>query len=430
MLPRKSLTVAAAEFNMLVRTKAFIISLILLPVFLVGSFVAQKVLGGQVDTTPRKVAVIDRTGKLYEDLERVTAGRNALVSGGNGARFDLERVEPSGDPDAQLLALSERVRNKELFAFADIPATVLDADPKGTLRYFSDNPTYTDLPKWLDTSLNEQVRTVRSKAAGLDPKLIARLNTELMTEHLGLFKRDDAGKIVAAPRVDPVRTYFIPFGFMYLLFVIVFTTQPQAMNAVLEEKMNRISEVLLGSVSPFELMLGKLLGSMGAALVLGGIYIAGGAVAASKFGFLSSITPGLLLVFVVFLILAVLMFGSIMVAIGAACTGLKDAQSLLTPVMLVIATPLFAVSAVMKSPASAFSVGASLFPLSSPFLMLLRVALHPPPPIWQVALSIVLCAGTALLVVAAAGRIFRVGLLMQGKSASFGQMFRWAMQRD
>jgi ABC-type Na+ efflux pump permease subunit len=338
-------------------------------------------------------------------------------------------VEPAANWEEQALALSERVRKKEIFAFAEIPKDVLDPNVEGSIRYYSDNPTYTELPKWIDTALNEQIRGHRMRAAKLDAELVRRLTMERTTERLGLLTRDDAGKIVPAARVDVVRTYIIPFGLMYLLFLVIFTTTPQAMNAVLQEKMNRISEVLLGSVTPFELMLGKLLGSTMATMTLGVIYLIGGYVAADRFGVASAITPGLIGVFLVFLVIAVLLFGSIMIAIGAACTDLKDAQSLLTPVMLFCMLPLFAVQGVMQSPNGTFSVAASLFPMATPFLMLLRVALHPGPPIWQVLLSIALCGGFTLLVVGAAGRIFRVGLLVQGKSATFGQMMKWAFAR-
>jgi ABC-2 type transport system permease protein len=129
--------------------------------------------------------------------------------------------------------------------------------------------------------------------------------------------------------------------------------------------------------------------------------------------------------FLVFMSLAILAYGSIFVAVGAAVSDLKDAQSMITPVTLVAVLPMFAVSAVIKSPGSPLSVGLSLFPPATPFVMLLRAALQPPPPLWQVLLGIVLTAGFALGCIAAAAKIFRIGILSSGKSASFGEMLRW-----
>jgi ABC-type Na+ efflux pump permease subunit len=129
--------------------------------------------------------------------------------------------------------------------------------------------------------------------------------------------------------------------------------------------------------------------------------------------------------FLVFMSLAVLFYGSIFIAVGAACSDLKDAQSLITPVMLVAVLPMFAWQVVLKSPTSTFSTLISLFPPATPFMMQLRLAVQPGPPWWQVALAITLTAAASVGCVWAAGRIFRVGILAQGKSAGFGQMFKW-----
>ena len=97
-------------------------------------------------------------------------------------------------------------------------------------------------------------------------------------------------------------------------------------------------------------------------------------------------------------------------AVGAACNELKDAQSLMMPVMLLSMFPVFVWTAVLQNPSSPLSVGMSLFPPASPFLMLMRLALRPAPPAWQVGLSVVLTTATALFCIWAAGKIFRTGL--------------------
>jgi len=99
------------------------------------------------------------------------------------------------------------------------------------------------------------------------------------------------------------------------------------------------------------------------------------------------------------------------------------------PVMLLSMIPVFVWTAVLKNPGSPLSVGMSLFPPASPFLMLMRRALRPAPPAWQVALSVVLTTLTAMAIVWAAGKIFRTGLLMQGKPPSFTELARWVMAK-
>jgi ABC-type Na+ efflux pump permease subunit len=129
--------------------------------------------------------------------------------------------------------------------------------------------------------------------------------------------------------------------------------------------------------------------------------------------------------FVLFLLMGVLIFGSIFIAIGAACNDLKDSQNMMTPVMLFMMVPIFTWGAVLRAPDSTLALGLSLLPTAAPFLMLLRIAIQPGPPMWQVLLSVTLTALATAGAVWAAGRIFRTGILMQGKSASVREMVRW-----
>jgi ABC-2 type transport system permease protein len=160
-------------------------------------------------------------------------------------------------------------------------------------------------------------------------------------------------------------------------------------------------------------------------VLLAVIYMGGGIMMARHYGYGDAIHAGDLAWVIVFLAMAVVMFGSIFITIGAACTDLKDAQGMMTPAMLLLMLPWMTWFSVINAPESPMSVALSLFPTATPFLMLLRIAIAPGPPLWQVALGVVLTAATAAAFVYAAGKIFRTGLLMQGKAASFGEMWKW-----
>ena len=147
------------------------------------------------------------------------------------------------------------------------------------------------------------------------------------------------------------------------------------------------------------------------------------------YGYGDVLSPMMFASFVLFLILGVLMFGSLYIAVGSACSELKDAQSLMSPVLLLSMFPIFVWSAVLQSPGSTFSRAISLFPPATPYLMLLRMALRPAPAAWEIGLSIVLTTLTALACVWGAGKIFRTGLLMQGKAPSFAEMARWVVAK-
>ena len=126
--------------------------------------------------------------------------------------------------------------------------------------------------------------------------------------------------------------------------------------------------------------------------------------------------------------LGVLIYGSIFIAIGAACNDAKQIQTLLMPIMFLAMSPLFVLGAVVQDPQTPLLSWLSFFPFATPMLMLLRIAIPPGVAWWQPALGAVLMVLAAAACVYAAGRIFRLGLLLQGKGADLGQMLRWVLR--
>jgi ABC-2 type transport system permease protein len=423
------LIVATSEFLMLIRTKAFLIGVFLMPVVIGGAVVMQKVMMDRPDTERRPFVVIDHTGVLYEPLAQAAERWNRAAMTAQGpvrGAFVPSRAETVGRRIEDVrLELSDRIRREEIFAFVEIPAAALDAATGARLRYHSNHPAHTDLPDWLEATIGREIVHRRFEAASIDRGLVDRLTRTPQIEPLGLLERGDAGAIKEASTVDRLRTFAIPAIFMMMMFLLVMSSSPQLLNSVIEEKMSRISEVLVASVTPFQLMMGKLLGSVGVSLVLASIYLAGGYGLAAYWGYASVLTPGLIASFFFYLVLAVLLFGSMFIAIGAACTDLKDAQNMMTPAMILVMFPMFTWAAVIRAPESGLAIATSLFPFSTPFIMLLRIALQPAPPLWQILLSAVLVISTVVLAVWAAGRIFRAGLLMHGKAATPREMIRW-----
>lgn len=428
---RKVFTIALSEFQTAVRAKGFLIGILFMPVLFGVALQLQKIVDRQVDARARTLAVVDDTGQLAPSLlvaveawNRGERDQGSTVTG--GPQFTIEVVLPGErDREALRFELSERVRREELFAFAELPEGLLSPDTDAKIRYYSAAPAYGELPGWLHRAVMKEVVTRRFADADVSPLVVASLIRPLTIEELGLLDRGRDGRIQPAQTVDKVRTIGVPVSFMFLLFIIVVTTTPPLLNSVLEEKMSRISEVLLGSVTPFQLMLGKLVASTSVSAVLTLVYLTGAAMAAKHWGYLDAIDPPMLAWFVLFLLMAVTLYGSVFIAIGAACSDLKDAQNLMTPAMMMIMIPALMWPAITRAPQSMLSVGASLFPPATPFLMLLRLALEERPPVWQVGLSVVLTLLTTVLIVWAAGRIVRTGLLMQGKGVGFREMVRW-----
>ena len=336
-------------------------------------------------------------------------------------------MTPGDRPIEQVrLELSDRIAKKELFAFVEIPAAaVQEGGRKTPIQYYSNSPSYNALPAWLDTVINQSINAHKLQAAGVNVMLLKTLNEKTPFESLGLLRQSADGKAGAAEKVDRIKTMAIPVVLMTLMFMVIMSSASPLLNSVMEEKLTRISEVMLGSVTPFELMLGKLLGSLAVSIVLSLVYMAVGLIAASYWGYASALPVTIAAWFMVYLIMAIMMFGAAFMAIGAACGDLKDAQGMMMPMMLIFVLPFMVWSPVLQSPDSLFSTVMSLIPVATPMLMLLRLSIQPGPPLWQVGLSLVLTLATSMLFVWAAGKIFRTGILMQGKSATLGEMIRW-----
>jgi ABC-2 type transport system permease protein len=434
---RKTLIVAQSEFATLVRSKAFIVSVVAMPVVMVLSIVLVRATKDTTDNKDRTFAFVDNSGVVAEPLKAVAEMYNSAASAGagplvrKGARFIPLEVKPDGrDPDGVRLELSERVRHGELFAFVEFPANVVDPAAGATIRYYSDHPSYNALPQWLRATVNGIVLNERFRQASVDRALVVKLTKQAPMEELGLVERARSGELTDAKEVDAARAFGIPVAVLMLMFITVMSSAPQLLNSVIEEKMSRISEVLIASVTPFQLMMGKLVGGVGISTLLAAIYISGAlAVAQYWGGYASAVTPAILLWFLLFLVMSIFIFGSLFVAIGAACNDLKDSQSMMTPVMVLVMLPMFTWASVLRAPDGTMATVLSLIPTAAPFLMMLRISLQPGPPLWQIAASVLLMASTVVVVVWAAGKIFRTGLLMQGKSATIAEMVRWVREK-
>jgi ABC-2 type transport system permease protein len=431
---RKIWTVASTEFGSVVRTKAFLVSLLLVPAIIGGAMVLQIILVRRTDTRPRSVAIVDRTGQLYSSIERAAQEYNVRSVDRQGKvvapRMQLTPVAESTDgATATLVQLSDRVRRGEVDAFLVIPAGTISSHPAGAgppivPEYHSDSPNDDVARNWLTATIEREVRVQRFRSAGIDQATADRLSQRMKIDNVGLVEADGSAR-----KVDRIRTEAVPAALMMVLLLLVMISTPHHINSVIEEKMSKISEVLLGGLTPFELMMGKLLGNTGIVLMLALLYLSAGYVAAVYYGYADFLSTGLLLALGLFLILATLLFGSLYMAVGAACNEVKEAQSMMMPVMFLSMFPAVVWAPILRNPSSAFSVGLSLIPPASPFLMLLRIALKPGPPVWQVALAIVLTSLTTLFCVWAAAKIFRTGLLMQGKAPSYAELARWVMAK-
>lgn len=480
----KILTIAVREYQAMVATKAFLVAIALMPILMLGGAWLPGLLQGMETPTPRTIAIVDNTELLFDQIQRAAEDRNRTLeqnrAAGKGSTnssapvspdattatededeqakralgleeihpYLLEKIPVENFGDEQRLALSERIRNGELYAFVEIPAEVLQPRPLtpdnitnpsvelmqlAGMRWVAQDAALSDARRWAEGVLNQIIRAHRL-AASVNPLVLPTVMLELdrksTLESAGLYFRDEAGRIVSEEKPNEITSLMLPMGIMTLMFMVIMMAAQPMLESVLEEKTLRIAEVLLGSANARQLMTGKLLGNVAGSLTVFILYGGGGIAAAIWQGYSDSVPWHVLPWFVVFQVLAVMLYSSIFMAIAASVTQLREAQSLLLPVWMVIMLPLFVWFNIVREPNSTMSTAISFFPPSTPMVMTMRMATGATIPWWQSGLSMVLMVVGTTVGVLVAARIYRVGILRQGKAPRFTEMLQWAFQRN
>jgi ABC-2 type transport system permease protein len=435
---RRVLRVAKREYLATVRTKGFIIGLVVAPVLFGGSALAMVLFRNQVDTRDKVIAVVDRSGLVVDAVVGAVEARNTAVvydeETGEKVRPGLviEVVTPDDeDPDAQRLELSERIRRRELHAFVEIGAGVLHPrqDTTAQIGYYARSAALDDYRSWIERPINGRLRELRLAETGVDPAEYGDMFDWVSAGPMGLVSVDaETGEIGGPRRTSEAEALIAPLAMPMLMFMLIMFGAVPLLNAVMEEKSQRIAEVVLGSAKPFEFMLGKVLGGLAVSLTAATVYVIGGVYAIRNAGLSEFIPYHVLPWFFVYTLLATVMLGAVYAAFGSMCNDPSEAQSLMLPAMLPVMIPMFIMVPVLREPESTFATAMSLVPFFTPMLMLIRQTALESLPAWQPWLGLLGMALFTLLAVWAGGRIFRVAILMQGTPPKLGNMMRWAVR--
>jgi ABC-type Na+ efflux pump permease subunit len=197
------------------------------------------------------------------------------------------------------------------------------------------------------------------------------------------------------------------------------------LTSTIEEKSSRVIEVLLSAVSPLQLMAGKILGQLAVSLLVLSVYAGLGLVLLISSALLGLVDLSLVLYMLGFFLITYVFFGAVFAMAGAAVNDMKEAQTLMGPVMLVLLGPWMLAFPIMRDPDSTLAVVLSFLPPVNAFVMMLRLASSTPPPAWQALLSMAVGVAAAVAAIWCAAKIFRIGLLMHGKPPNLATLIRW-----
>jgi ABC-type Na+ efflux pump permease subunit len=437
MMFRRVFHIALREYLSYVRTKGFILSIIMLPLALLLAFGLPRLMEG-MSKPPRDFTVIDRRGNDPNSLLDLAVRELADPDGviritmrDYVARKPAELDLPE-DPEEQLAALWQRAIDGNLFAYAVLQNDAQTGEPR--IDFFTVDPSADDFQRAITRLLSRETSLQRLRPFVPDETLLTAAIRGLPVETHAVSKESEkmgmAGHIARA---------LAPMAFVYLLWIAIMSMSSHLLTSTIEEKSSRIIEVMLSSASPIEFLSGKLGGLAAAGIttvgawVLSGVVFAGfmpsGTAAQVMSGLGSAFTPLTIVAFLLFFLLGFVFYSSVYLGIGSVCNTIREAQSLLQPVMMVFLIPLFLMWYVTNNPDHIIAVIGSFIPPFTPFLMMNRIPANPPAPVWQILLAAAIMIVSTWASVAFSAKIFRVGILMYGKAPTLPEILRWARER-
>lgn len=439
--------IIAREYLTRVRKKSFIIMTLLAPLLFGGFFfiIGWTATKG-IDT--KNIQVVDDSGLFGEIF--IDNDETHFAYSSNTLEMGKEEVL-KGDYDGLLY----------------IPKLDVDT-PDGVILYAPNNPSIS-LVQTLSRKLESEIENIKLRRSGIDKSVLESLkaSVDISTINLSGSGGEKKSSSIGATVVGYVASFMI--------YIFIFVYGAQCMRGVIEEKNSRIIEVIIASVKPFQLMMGKVIGIAGVGLsqfilwiiltlgissVAGGIFVSNSKsmqqvqtdqmeqlgvpqdetqkqvqaemednLMAKITGAVESINlPMVVIAFLFFFLSGYLLYGALFAAIGSAVDSDADAQQFMFPVTMPLIAAIVMLSAVLNDPNGSLAFWMSMIPFTSPVIMMMRVPFGVP--VWELALSMALMVGGFLFTIWVASRIYRIGILMHGTKVNYKVLAKWFMQRN
>ena len=418
------LLIAKRDYIATVLTKTFLLGLLVAPLLFGGSILGSSLFKMLQKNEARHVVIVDHTDANVASNIIATAESkkpNNEIDNPFLSTYKFTKV-PAEDqnPAAQQLALSDRVRSGELFGFLDINKL-----GKSTLHTNSGGTGPTQV--WMTGLINTGLHWARLVKVGIDPQQAKELLLPVTLEMRGLTSKNlRTGQIEVGKKRNPLENLAVPLVLVILMMMIVLMGSAPMLTAVAEDKTQRVFEMMLASTTSFEIIMGKVIASVGCSLTGSVVYILSVIFALQSMAMIGLAPLELLPWFFVYLVCEVTMLSALGAALGSACSNPRDAQQLNMLIMLPVMIPLMFFITIMEQPNGVFATAMSLFPPFTPIIMMMRQAMPGGVPAWQPWVALAGMLIWTLITAWTASRIFRVGLLMQGKPPKIADLARWA----
>lgn len=441
----KMFAVMKREYLQAVRKKVFIIMTLLFPFLMAGIMVLPGLMMAK-GMGQKRIAVLDGTGKLKgaftnantkEPQEKVDPKKEAQKAlEGSGRRglpsqFTIEYVdktnadvEKDAKPYLDRLTRDDEAADKLEGVFVIPPKALVDQETP--LSYYSRASTDFMTQERLGRLANRSLQSLRLSANGLKPELVDQLLQDLPVNAVQLSRTGEK-------KTGGELNFLFAFILGALLILPSFVYGQETMRGIVQEKTDRVVEVLVSSVTPMELLTGKILGiaSVGLTqifvwLTMIGLVGAYGAavVSMADINLAQFVRPSVFAYFFLFFILAYLTYVCVYAIAGAVCNSEKEAQQFIMPIMMLMMMPWFLMMPIVMNPDAPFAVAFSLAPVFGPITMFVRTTVTEPP-MWHLAVSVAVSLATILGFFWVTAKIFRIGILSYGKRPTVPELWKW-----
>lgn len=414
----KVFVIAGKEYLESIKGRGFIIGILITIIFMaVIIFAIDRAAKGprEQKEADYKIAIMDMSGTLAQDIKKQFEQHNTSQA---AQKFQVEVYEAKANPDNDIENLKNRVLEGKLDACLVIGKDILEKN--GDCQFYIRISNVRNF-RALDTvryMLNQIVVNTRYRLNNLPPELIRDLQRPPALEQIELSAKSQK-------KSSAIAVMMIPFFFMYLIFLGIMGSGQQLLTSIVEEKNSRIVEVLLSSLTPFQLMAGKILGLalVGLTSIVLWVMILSG-FAAWK-GYNINLTPTLLVCYIFYFILGFLLITSLIAAIASTCNTTRDAQNYMTPLTICFIVPMMLWANIAQNPNATLAVVLSFIPIMTPMIMVLRLAASPDIPPFQIIASLTLLGISVPIAFAISAKIFRTGILMYGKQPTPREILKW-----
>lgn len=402
--------IAKREYLERVRTRAFLISTLMIPLLMGGGIIGSIIAGTRAKSTSH-ITIVSPDQQLATDLKKE-------LENGKDSEMTVDIISPGNS--ATRATLDSMLAEKQLDGYLWITPA---ANP-------SERPSFSYTPRsTADISTKSTITTA--------------LKTVLMRERLthdgvvasevnSLMEPVEVDTTQAGKNADTTSSFVAIYVLFFLMYMVILLYGMNVARSIIEEKTSRVFEVLLATIRPEEMMAGKVIGvgSVGLTQVAVWLLTAVLLTSSSVIGAIAggrihiSLSPLQIIFFVVYFLLGYLLYSSIAAALGAMVNSEQELQQLNMFMVMPLAGCMFALAPVISNPSGIIARVISLIPFCTPLIMYLRISLATPPA-WEIALSVVLMLVTIYAILWVASRIYRVGILMYGKRPNLPEIMRW-----